>query len=420
MLQEEYKEELIQKYIEAAKVGDEDTMKQTLQSLSLTGETSFVCGYLDFLWNRYETDDDLRYILNWCLKEIENGGVDKKAKAIIAHKLGEFYLYGYLEETPIDVEKQIYWFSYAADQDYAYAQALLGGIYADSSSKFFNAKKAFDYTYKAAKNGWDDSFISLAMFYMDGIVVKKDYQRAKEILEYALSASIRNANAVLGSLYCNEGFEEYDYQVGVEYLKEAINLGETLANYDLGWCYYLGDGTAQDYKKAFQCFQEASYTGYPPAIRKLGLCYRLGHGVEQNDEEAFKCFQKGAQKDDVGCLFYEALCYSDGLGTEQDYKKAISSYEKVIEISGDATAEYNLALLYLDGLGTEVNGEKGIQLLLSASSKGETAADYSLGCVYFYGEFVEKDIQKAKEYFEKAASNGVEEAIEFLKENYST
>ena len=52
-----------------------------------------------------------------------------------------------------------------------------------------------------------------------------------------------------------------------------------------------------------------------------------------------------------------------------------------------------------------------------AAHEGYISAQYNIGLCYFYGNGIKKDVVKAKEWLEKAASQGYEDAKKFLKEN---
>ncbi|MBQ5998255.1 MAG: SEL1-like repeat protein [Treponema sp.] len=73
---------------------------------------------------------------------------------------------------------------------------------------------------------------------------------------------------------------------------------------------------------------------------------------------------------------------------------------------GDAVAQYNLGELYFDGNGVTKNYEKAFELWGKAAEQGYTDALCRLGVAYNEGEGVPQDYGKSVEYFTKAASLG--------------
>ncbi|MNG52499.1 Sel1 repeat protein [compost metagenome] len=59
--------------------------------------------------------------------------------------------------------------------------------------------------------------------------------------------------------------------------------------------------------------------------------------------------------------------------------------------------------------------EKSIPYLLEAANRGNARAQYSLGYMYQKGEGVQKDIDKAKEYYQLSAKQGHVKAKSALK-----
>ena len=77
----------------------------------------------------------------------------------------------------------------------------------------------------------------------------------------------------------------------------------------------------------------------------------------------------------------------------------------------DATAIYNLGCLYYHGnRGLPQDLDKALELWHRAADLGSAFAYYNIGCAYYYGRGVERDIGKAKHYWELAAIGGYVDA----------
>lgn len=89
---------------------------------------------------------------------------------------------------------------------------------------------------------------------------------------------------------------------------------------------------------------------------------------------------------------------------------AYQALEKLAK-QGNAQAIYNLGYLTQSGQGTAKNEKKAIQLYEEASNKGYPVASYVLGKNYITGSMgLKVDPAKAKQYLEKASSQGFDDA----------
>jgi TPR repeat protein len=77
---------------------------------------------------------------------------------------------------------------------------------------------------------------------------------------------------------------------------------------------------------------------------------------------------------------------------------------------GDAEAQYKLGKMYYDGEGVTKNYQKAVEWLRKAAGQGLDKAQNSLGYMYANGYGVTKDYQKAVEWYRKAAEQGLDKA----------
>lgn len=105
----------------------------------------------------------------------------------------------------------------------------------------------------------------------------------------------------------------------------------------------------------------------------------------------------------VGVYFFE------GKGTEKDCEKALLYFEKAAS-EGNMRAILNKGKCLLEG--KTRNEKKAFECFVEASSLGHKDADYFIGVCYYEGRGVEKDLEKSREFFKKAAEKGSIEAKE--------
>ena len=77
---------------------------------------------------------------------------------------------------------------------------------------------------------------------------------------------------------------------------------------------------------------------------------------------------------------------------------------------GDAQAEYMVGRMYYYGNGVTQDMEKAAEWQARAAAQGNVSAEYVLGLMYSTGEGVHKDKEKAVEWISKAAEQGLAEA----------
>lgn len=144
----------------------------------------------------------------------------------------------------------------------------------------------------------------------------------------------------------------------------------------------------------------------------------LGSICEDDDDfaEAFHWYKSAADKGSLPGLYNLSKVYTQGLvNDEPDLEKAFEYMKKAAE-GGFAWAQEDLARMYLKGEGTEKNSEKAIEWFEKAAEQNMTDSQYLLGLFYESGEgTVKPDFEKAKYWYTKAAENGDEDAINWVK-----
>ena len=176
---------------------------------------------------------------------------------------------------------------------------------------------------------------------------------------------------------------EDDLKLAWYYLKKAEKVGSVAAINTIGTCYLKGlvPDEPQSEEKAIAYFKKAINSDYVYAYNNLGKLYEN----KKDYKKAFKYFLFGAEKEESWACNKVGEYYRLGIVTDIDMNKAFMYYNLATEVPLnilDHWAYYNLAkYFYLKG-----NHQAGI----------------------------EKNIDKAIEYFNKAAQKGIMEAYEEL------
>ena len=247
-----------------------------------------------------------------------------------------------------DLNKYITLLNAASDKENPEAMYELGNAYINGDGVIKNESKANDLYLKAANGGNAEAMNDLANNYQDGIGVPKDLNKA------------------------------------IEWYQKAVDLGDTESMNDLAFIY-KDEPNYKNLPKALELLNEAIAKGDKFAMFNLGYNYIYGSElVAQNIPEGIKLLEMAAEKENMWALSELGQLYYIGEKVPQDYSKAYYWFNKA--------------------------DEQGIGKYDMATYKDDYAiAEFYLGECYEYGRGVAKDLRKAKEHYQKAATYGKKE-----------
>lgn len=211
---------------------------------------------------------------------------------------------------------------------------------------------------------------------------KKDIQKS---YDYYLKSAQKNhpkgcwmvANLILTGRIGNLN---KDFNLAWDYLNKAIELNSTAALNTMGNCYLKGltPDKRIDEKRALEYYERAAEEGYVFAYNNIGLYYER----HNNEKEALKYFDLSASLGESWALNKIGEYYR----LKKDYKNAYYYYYESSNApisNRNNYSLYNLAKYYY------LNGNKELS--------------------------IKKDREKAKEYLQIAAANGIKEALDLLE-----
>lgn len=178
-----------------------------------------------------------------------------------------------------------------------------------------------------------------------------------------------------------------------------------------GMGYWWGTGPdGYDMKKAEAAFRRAADLGSADAWYWLGdLAY---NGVEDGHlMTALSCFQKAADLGSpMGLYGLGSLYREEKWGIRQNFKTAQDYFQQTID-AGCLLGYIGMGTLYEEGEGVEKDGNKALEYFIKAADAEDwfirCAAYTSIGYLYYYGsEGLESDGAQAMEWTQKAADEG--------------
>lgn len=195
----------------------------------------------------------------------------------------------------------------------------------------------------------------------------------------------------------------------------AAKLGNTPAQIKLGVDYSLGrNGVEKDPKRGRDWFWQSAKFGDLLAQYNWAS-YWSKEPVYLETELTSALLESLQMQGNLAATYMLGVFSENGVDeTEQSYPLAVHFYTYAAE-QGFAPAINNLADKYENGLGVEQDLPKALALYTQAAAQDIGAAQWSLGLMYLEGKGVTQDQTKAKQWLEKAAGNGWEQAKPLLE-----
>lgn len=158
------------------------------------------------------------------------------------------------------------------------------GIYELNRGQFKAAMAQFE---PLAEDGFTPAQYQLAMMYKNGQGVRKNAQKAFELLTLAAKQNDSDAQFDLSLMYSEGNVVEKDLIKAFNLMTRSANKGLASAQYNLGVMYYKGQGVAKDNVKAADWYQKAAKLNYALAQFNLALMYFEGEGVEKSLDKSY-------------------------------------------------------------------------------------------------------------------------------------
>lgn len=363
-----------------------------------------------------DEEKSLRYYSEALKGFLEVEPSSKKLKPYVQYRIGKMFCYGLGTEQ--DYEKAFEWFERSAKQKNKFAQFSLANLYYYGSGVKKDLSQAFLWYQRSSSQGQPYAAYSTAQMYRYGEYVTKDNDTAQRYYKQALSGFLKIEN-------------------------------DDMANddlfYKLGQMFKLGLGTDSDVTKAIEYFKRSAEMNNKNGFFEYGKALLTGEHIPQDTDSAVKLLEKAVKLKNINSKRFLALEYISGEHLEQDIEKGIALLTECAD-SGDVIASYRLGKIYLQGEIMPQNLDKAEKYLLLAEDSEYTQyalaklylqeekydiqkavnffencaaknhwASYQLGRIYLFGaKDIERDKEKAVEWFTKSANDGNEYAQAML------
>ena len=340
----------------------------------------------------------------------------KKLKPYVQYRIGKMFCYGLGTEQ--NYQKAFEWFERSAKQKNKFAQFSLANLYYYGSGVEKDLSQAFLWYQRSSSQGQPYAAYSIAQMYRYGEYVTEDNDTAQRYYKQALSGFLKI---------------------------ESDDMANDDLFYKLGQMFNLGLGTDSDVTKAIKYFKRSAEMNNKNGLFEYGKVLLIGEHIPQDTDSAVKLLEKAVKLKNRNAKRFLALEYISGEHLEQDIEKGIALLTECAD-SGDVIACYRLGKIYLQGEIMPQNLDKAERYLLLVADNEYTQyalaklhlqeekydiqkavnyfkncadknhwASYQLGRIYLFGaKDIERDKEKAIEWFTKSANAGNEYAQAML------
>ena len=341
----------------------------------------------------------------------------KKLKPYVQYRIGKMFCYGLGTEQ--NYQKAFEWFERSAKQKNKFAQFSLANLYYYGNGIEKDLSQAFLWYQRASSQGQPYAAYSIAQMYRYGEYVTKDNDTAQRYYKQALSGFLKI---------------------------ESDDMANDDLFYKLGQMFKFGLGTDSDVTKAIEYFKRSAEMNNKNGLFEYGKALLIGEHIPQDKEKAVKLLEKAIKLENINAKRFLALELISGEHLDQDIDKGLAMLTECAD-SGDVIASYRLGKIYLQGEIMPQHLDKAETYLLLAEDSEYTQyalaklylqeekydiqkavnyfencadknhwASYQLGRIYLFGaKDIERDKEKAVEWFTKSANDGNEYAQDLLE-----
>lgn len=254
----------------------------------------------------------------------------------------------------------------------------------------------------------------LSSYYLFGIFVKEDHQKAYACLKQASALGLKEADKTLdyefdsadGKITLSKQFSEAF--VLVRKIRRIAEDGDVRAMFHWAVTKIESEDTSQlQYQNALRYIKIAAEYNHPNALYVLAGQYIYGKRIPTNLKKAYALILKAADLGNLGAI----RTLIDLHAQEGHWQQALPYIEKAAALD-DLKSIIRLSDFYLDGQFVEQDVSKGLKWQTKAAEMGDKDAQFNLALIYHKGHYgIPRDIKKAIYWYEKAVAQNVLDAI---------
>ena len=363
-----------------------------------------------------DEEKSLRYYSEALKGFLEVEPSSKKLKPYVQYRIGKMYCYG--SGTEQNYQKAFEWFERSAKQKNKFAQFSLANLYYYGNGVEKDFSQAFLWYQKSSSQGQPYASYAVAQMYSKGEYVCQNEEISQRYYKDALSGFLKleskdqaddNLYCKLGSMFKKGLGTDIDMDSAIDYFKRSAEMNNKNGLYEYGKALLLGEYIHQDKEKAVKLLEKAIKLENINAKRFLALEYISGEHFDQDIDKGLAMLTECADSGDFIACYRLGKIYLQGAIMPQNLDKA----ERYLLLAEDNEyTQYALAKLYLQEEKYDI--QKAVNFFENCAAKNHWAS-YQLGRIYlFCAKDIERDKEKAIEWFTKSANDGNEYAQAML------
>lgn len=186
-------------------------------------------------------------------------------------------------------------------EKYAPAQFQMALIYLNGYGVKKDKNKALELIKEAAEQNYPEALFNLSLLYSEGELVKKDLKQAFTYMKKAADKNLPNAQFNLGVMFANGEGTPVDPTRAARWYEKAANQNFVLAQFNLALMYFEGKGVRMNLQESYIWNTIAAKSGYVPAIKSRDMDERnLGmRDIKAAREIADKRYQQILEQVDL-------------------------------------------------------------------------------------------------------------------------
>ena len=408
-------------YDKNSKLEDFQKAEQLLLTESKSGNVLAIhdLGKLHSTYKLSTKDEEksLRYYSEALKGFLEVEPSSKKLKPYVQYRIGKMYCYGSGAEQ--NYQKAFEWFERSAKQKNKFAQFSLANLYYYGNGVERDLSQAFLWYQKSSAQGQPYASYAVAQMYSKGEYVTENEDTVQRYYKAALSGFLKleskdqaddNLYYKLGSMFKKGLGTDINMDKAIDYFKRSEEMNNKNGLYEYGKVLLLGENIPQDIEKAVKLLEKAIKLENINAKRFLALELISGEHLDQDIDKGLAMLTECADSGDAFACYRLGKIYLQGEIMPQNLDKA----EKYLLLAEDSEyTQYALAKLYLQEEKYDI--QKAVNYFENCAAKNHWAS-YQLGRIYLFGaKDIERDKEKAVEWFTKSANDGNEYAQDLLE-----
>ncbi|WP_241242141.1 sel1 repeat family protein [Thalassotalea sp. G2M2-11] len=157
------------------------------------------------------------------------------------------------------------------EEEYSPAQYQMAMIHLNGWGVKKDPQKAFELLTLAAAQNYPDALFSLSVMYSDGEIVKKDLKTAFTLMKKAADKDLASAQFNLGVMYSDGIGVRKNAKKAAYWYEKAARQNYALAQFNLALMYYEGRGVKKSLLNSYVWNYIAAKSGYEPAEKSRDM-----------------------------------------------------------------------------------------------------------------------------------------------------